>query len=419
MSDEKNLKTSDFASLLDRDTFKAPKPGDIVKGVVLSASKAEVKLDVLGIKTGIVRGPELYADAEEYANLKPGDEVDATVIEEENENGDIELSFRYAGEEKAWQTLKESFEEKKPVKVKIVGANRGGLMVNFGQIAGFMPVSQLSPEKYPRISGGDRSKILEKLKSYVGEEVNAMVANFSEDRTEEKIIFSEKDAWSDQRKDILDQYKVGVAVEGKITAVADFGVFVSFGDKLEGLIHISELAWQRIDNPADLFNVGDKIKAEVIDIKGSKIFLSAKKLLKDPWEDAAKKYKTGQAVKGKILKVNPFGLFIKLDDEIHGLAHVSQLGLAPNQKINEVFKMNDMQEFTVVSIEPKEHRLGLEIATGKGKSENSEKAEEAKKKVKEEKKEEVVKEDKKAVVKKDKKAGEDKKVEKKTKKEVK
>lgn len=385
MTEEKNKNISDFAILLDKDTFKAPKPGDIVNCVVLSASRAEVKLDIDGIKTGIVRGPELYIEAPEYANLKPGDEVEATVIEEENENGDIELSFRYAGEEKAWQMLKESFEEKKPVKVKIIGANRGGLMVTFGQIAGFMPVSQLSPEKYPRISGGDRSKILEKLKSYVGEEVSAMVANFSEDRAEEKIIFSEKDAWSEQRKDVLDLYKVGTAVEGKITAVADFGVFVSFGDKLEGLIHISELAWQRIDNPADLYNVGDKIKAEVIDVKGSKIFLSAKKLLSDPWEGAAKKYKSGQTVKGKILKVNPFGLFVKLDDEIHGLAHVSQIGLAPDQKIYDIFKVGDSKDFVVTSVEPKEHRLGLEITVGKEKNiEKSEKKEIVKSKAKKE-----------------------------------
>lgn len=399
MTEEKGVKISDFAKLLDKDTFKAPKAGDIVKGTVLSASKAEVKLDIFGIKTGIVRGPELYLEVKEYADLKPGDEVEATVVEEENENGEIELSFRYAGEEKAWRTLRESFAEKKPVKVKITGANRGGLIVSFGQIDGFMPVSQLSPEKYPRVSGGDKTKILEKLKAYVGEETDAMVANFSEDGMQEKIIFSEKDVWSEKRKDILDKYKVGATVAGKITAIADFGVFISFGDNVEGLIHISELAWQRIENPADLFNVGDEIKAIVIDIKGSKIFLSARKLLKDPWEDAALKYKSGQTVNGKILKVNPFGLFVKLDDDIHGLAHISQLRIAPEQKIHDIFKINDVKEFVVTSVEPKEHRLGLEIAAGgKKKNEKIEKPEEPKKEVKKEK---VVKEKKKLEAKKE------------------
>jgi small subunit ribosomal protein S1 len=364
---KKDNKTSnkDFVKLLDKDTFRVPKVGDIVKGTVLSASKAEVRLDIGGILTGVVRGQELYEEGEEYANLKPGDEIEATVIEEENENGELELSFRYAGQEKAWSSLKDAFENKKVIKVKVMAANRGGLMVSFGQINGFLPVSQLSPEKYPRVSGGDKSKILEKLKSFVGEEMNAMVVNLDENRAEEKIIFSEKDVWNEKQKDVITKYKVGTVVEGTITAIADFGVFISFGENLEGLIHISELAWQRIDDPADLFKVGDKIKAEVISVEGSKIFLSAKKLIKDPWKDVEKKYKIGQTVKGVILKINPFGLFVKLDDDIHGLAHISQLGLAPDQKIKDLFKVNQKQEFTVVSLEPKDHRLGLAVAKSK------------------------------------------------------
>jgi small subunit ribosomal protein S1 len=364
----------DFAKLLNKDNIEVPKVGDIVEGTVLSASKSEVKLDINGVLTGVVRGPELYSEMEEYANLKPGDKVEATVIEEENENGELELSFKYAGQEKAWSELKNAFENKKVVKVKVIAANRGGLMVSFGQINGFLPVSQLSPEKYPRVSGGDKSKILEKLKSYVGEEMDVMVVNLDENRAEEKIIFSEKSVWNDKQKDIINKYKPGTVIEGTITAIANFGVFISFGDNLEGLIHISELAWQRIDDPADLFKVGDKIKAEIISVDGSKIFLSSKKLLKDPWKDVEKKYKVGQTVEGTILKVNPFGLFVKLDDEIHGLAHISQLGLAPGQKINDVFKVNDKRKFTVVSIEPKEHRLGLE-AVGKKAEDKKAKAE--------------------------------------------
>lgn len=370
---------SEFSKLLDKDTFRVPKAGDIVKGTVLTASKAEVRLDVDGILTGVVRGQELYEGAEEYANLKPGDEVEATVIDEENENGEMELSFRYAGHEKAWAKLREAFKNGDILKVKVTAANRGGLLVALGQINGFLPVSQLSPEKYPRVSGGDKLKILEKLKSFIGEELAVKVVNLDEDQKEEKIIFSEKDVWNDKQKDIISKYKVGTIVEGRITAVASFGVFITFGNNLEGLIHISELAWQRIDDPSDLFKVGDKIKAEVISLEGSKIFLSVKKLIKDPWKDVEEKYKIGQKVKGTIIKINPFGLFIKLDDDIHGLAHISQLNLAPGQKINEAYKINDKVEFAIVSIEPKNHRLGLAVDNKEAKEKSKSKEEKGEK----------------------------------------
>ncbi len=357
MSDVKN---SDFQKLLEKDTAKVPQMGDTVKGKVLSASKAEVRLDIDGILTGVIRGRELYEEGEEYSNLKIGDEVEATVVEEENENGELELSFRYAGQEKAWANLKDAFENKKNIKIKIVAANKGGLLANYGQIPGFLPVSQLAPENYPRVSGGDKSKILEKLKSFIGHELEVKVTNL--DEKEEKIIFSEKDAWTELQKDIISKYKIGTVVEGEITAVTDFGIFINFGENLEGLIHISELAWQRIDDPADLYKVGDKIKAEIINIDRSKIFLSAKKLMKDPWEDVEKKYKVEQEVAGTILKVNPFGLFVKLDDDIHGLAHSSQLNLAPDQKITDLYKSGEEKRFVIVSIEAKDHRLGLAIS---------------------------------------------------------
>jgi len=372
MTKEKATKDSnkDFAKLLTKDVTNIPQIGDTVTGTVLSASKAEVRLDIDGILIGVVRGRELYHEAEEYANLKPGDKIEATVIEEENENGELELSFRHAGQQKAWNNLMDAYKNNKVIKVKVNDANKGGLLVSYGQIVGFLPVSQLAPENYPRVNGGDKGKILTKLKSFVGSDFEVKIITL--DEREEKLIVSEKEVWQEKQQDVITKYKVGSIVEGEITAITDFGVFISFGEKLEGLIHISELAWQRIDDPADLFKVGDKIKAEIISIDGSKIFLSAKKLIRDPWKDVDKKYKEGQIVTGTILKVNPFGLFVKLDDDIHGLAHISQLGLAPAQKINEVFKVGQKQKFTVVSIEPEGHRLGLAIESKKQKTVNSE-----------------------------------------------
>lgn len=362
MTEEKN-NGKDFADLLESDETKIPQVNDIITGIVLSASKAEVRLDIDGIITGVVRGRELYNEADEYADLKPGDSVDATVIEEENENGELELSFRHAGEQKAWDNLFDIYENRKNIKVKILDANKGGLLVGYRQIPGFLPVSQLAPENYPRINGGDKSKILIKLKSFIGSEFEVKIITL--DKKEGKLVVSEKDAWQERQKDIIAEYKVGSIVEGEITAITDFGVFISFGKNLEGLVHISELAWQRIDNPADLYKVGDTIKAEIISVDGSKIFLSAKKLQQDPWVEVGEKYKSGQAVSGVVLKVNPFGLFIELDKDIHGLAHISQLGLAAGQKIYDKYKAGEKYDFTVVSIEPAEHRLGLAVPAEK------------------------------------------------------
>ena len=247
------------------------------------------------------------------------------VIEEENENGELELSFRSAGQQRAWSTLVDAFENRKILKVRVNDANKGGLLVSYAQIQGFLPVSQLAPENYPRVNGGDKGKILDKLKSFVSADFEVKIMTL--DEKDEKLIVSEKEAWQEKQKDIISKYKVGSIVSGPITALTDFGVFLSFGENLEGLIHISELAWQRIDDPSDLFKVGDKVKAEIISIEGSKIFLSAKKLLTDPWREVENKYKIGQTVAGAILKVNPFGLFVELDKDIHGLSHISQLGL--------------------------------------------------------------------------------------------
>lgn len=367
MSNQTKSAGQDFAALLKEREGKItiPQVGDTVKGKILSASKAEVKIDIGGFLTGVVRGRELYFEASEFAGLKPGEEIEATVIEPENENGELELSFRFAGQEKAWQSLTEAYEKKQPISVKINAANRGGLMVSYAQIQAFLPVSQLSPENYPRVSGGDKTKIFEKLKSLVGTEAEVRIIAL--DRKEEKLVVSEKDAWQEKQKDVISQYAVGDSVEGSVIAVTGFGVFVNFGGNLEGLIHISQLAWQRIEDPSDLYKVGDNVKAQIIGIEGAKIFLSVKNLLDDPWKNVEEKYAVGKNVEGKILKVNPFGLFIELDQDIHGLAHISQLGLTAGKKIEDAFKAGETATFEVISLDSKEHRLGLAVP-GKARS---------------------------------------------------
>lgn len=353
--------TSRMQELLDKDSslVTLPKVGDIIKGKVISANKKEVLLDIEGLTTGIIRGKELCNELAEFSELKPGADAEATVLELENEKGMLELSFRYAGHQKTWAVLETGKAENQTVQAKINDANKGGLLITVNHVPGFLPVSQLSPEYYPRIQGGDKNKILEKLKSYVGKTFPVKVLDINEEA--EKLIVSEKAAWEETQKEIFSKYKVGDIIEGKITAVTDFGAFVEFGEKLEGLIHISELAWQRIDNPSDLFKVGDSIKAEIIKIDGSKIFLSSKKLHEDPWKNVSEKYKIGDIVEGTVLKVTPFGLFVELDKDIHGLAHISELSAKPVASVDAIAKSGQIMKFKIVSIEPTEHRLGLSL----------------------------------------------------------
>jgi len=350
--------------LLKSDDFKnPPKVGDLVKAKVSGIKQGEIYLDIDGIFTGLVRGRELVDESGQSSNLKIGDEIIATVMEVENEKGVMELSFRSAGHQQAWQKLNDFKNSGEIVEAKILSANKGGLLVQLDRVQGFLPVSQLSAEHYPRVEGGNKNKILEKLRGYINKKFKVKILDI--DEKEEKLIVSEKQIFAEERQAMLQAISPGDVVDGKITAVVDFGVFIEFevkkGGKMEGLIHISELAWQRIDHPRNMFRVGNEVKAEVINVDDGRVSLSLKKLQTDPWKKAAEKYCLGQKIKGKVLKTDKFGAFIELDDEIHGLAHISELSNQQITEPNDVVKINEIYEFTVVSIEPEEHRLGLSL----------------------------------------------------------
>ncbi|OGH87471.1 MAG: hypothetical protein A3J93_02975 [Candidatus Magasanikbacteria bacterium RIFOXYC2_FULL_42_28] len=382
LSDKTSVKP-DFKTLLQDNPINFPKVGDLVKGKVLSVDKGEIHVDIEGLTTGVVRGAELFAESREHANLKVGDEVEATVTEMENENGELELSFRIAGFQRAWDAVKKWMKDGLTIKAKITGANKGGLMMQVEALAGFMPVSQLSPENYPRVAGGDKNRIFEKLQELIGTDMEVKVIDA--DEKDEKLIVSARAVWEDSQKAVLDSYKVGDTVDGEVSALTSFGAFLKFGEGLEGLVHISEIAWQRIEHPRDLLKVGDRVKAKIIQLDKSKIYLSLKRLVDDPWKQVAEKYKVGDKVKGKIIKIEAFGLMVALDQNIHGLAHVSELSDAPLANVADKFKINQEVEFEIVNIEAIEHRLGLRVAGVKGKApkapkakkgEKSEKAEE-------------------------------------------
>lgn len=334
------------------------KAGDMVEGTIISVTKNEVYLDLEGYGVGVVRGRELYDDQATLNSLKPGDKITASVVETENREGNVEMSLRQAGHERVWQTLRELMENKEPVSTKIVAANKGGLMVEINNVSGFLPVSQLSIEHYPRVEEGDKNRILNILNSYIGQ--NFTVQVITADSEEEKLIVSEKAVFAEELRDKLSELAIGDVVTGQITGIVDFGVFVKFGE-LEGLVHISELAWQRIEDPKDLFKVGDTVKAKVIAIEKNRVSLSIKQLQEDPWQEAVKKYKLGDVVKGTVSKIMPFGVFVELDQDIQGLAHLVELSHENVKDASQVVKEGEEREFKVISIEPAEHRLGLSI----------------------------------------------------------
>jgi small subunit ribosomal protein S1 len=338
--------------------IKVLKAGDTVPGKILTVGKNEVYVDIESYGVGVVRGRELYDDEATLSSLKPGDEVYATVVDSENKEGNIELSFRQAGQERVWQSLKEKLESKEVIHSKILEANKGGLMVEINNVMGFLPVSQLSTEHYPRVEDGDKNKILGVLNSYVGQIFDVQI--ITAEPGEEKLIVSEKAVFEKELQERISKLKIGDVVTGTVSGIVDFGVFVKFGE-LEGLVHISELAWQRIEHPRDIVKVGQEVKCKVIGLDKGRISLSMKQLEKDPWQDSVKKYQIGQVVKGKVGKIMPFGVFVELDDQIQGLAHLMELSHEEVKNPEDILKIGEEREFKIISIEPQEHRLGLSI----------------------------------------------------------
>lgn len=360
---------SPMGKLLEEHEIKIPQVGDVAEGTVIDVSSSYLLVDLEPLGTGIVIGKEIKDGLNSGNKIKKGDKISATITDLENEDGYIELSIREASYERAWDDLESKRDTREVVVTKVLDANKGGLMVEVNGIAGFLPVSQLSSEHYPRVEDGDKNKILELLKRLIGLELSVRILDT--DRANEKLIVSEKAAMSEKEKAVISELKAGDVISGEVSGVVDFGAFVKFlppskkesqedKDKLEGLVHISELAWQLIDDPKEIVKTGDKIKAKIIGIDDTRISLSMKALQKDPWVEVNKKYKVGDAVKGKVDKINPFGAFVYLDKDIHGLAHISEFkDVFPDKKMDEVLKSGEIYQWKIMSIEPKEHRMGL------------------------------------------------------------
>jgi len=350
---------------ISNDLAKPPKIGEIIEGKIIGFGRSAVYLDLGFLGTGIIYGREFFEGKEILKKLKIGDKILTKIIDLENEEGYIELSIAQAGKDLAWQQLAQKKDEGEILKVKILDANKGGLLAEVSGISAFLPVSQLSSEHYPRIEGGDQEKISKELKKFVGQELEVKIFDLSP--REEKLILSERAKETDKIKEILKSYKVGDVVEGEITAILGFGAFLKFplpseSFALEGLIHISELDWKLIEDPMEVVRVGEKVKAKIIKIADDKVFLSLKALKPNPWEIFAKEHRKGEIISGEVVKLNPFGAFVKIEEKIQGLCHISEFGSL--EKMEETLEIGKKYDFEILEIQPREHRLTLKLKPG-------------------------------------------------------
>jgi len=359
--------STNMEELMDGANVTIPGVGDVIDGTVIDISGSIVLLDIGPIGTGMVIGREAKSGLAADEKLQPGSQVTATVVDLDNDDGYIELSIREASYERAWDDLRAKKDGKETVSVKMLDANKGGLMVEVNGVTGFLPVSQLSSKNYPRVEDGDKNKILELLKRLINKELPVRIIDINQE--DEKLIVSEKAAHSDLEREAIAGLHVGDTISGEVSGVVDFGAFVKFTPagaeededaKLEGLIHISELAWQLIDNPREVIKVSDKTEAKIIGIDDTRISLSIKALQEDPWTKITEKYTVGEIYKGKVDKINHFGAFVYLDNDIHGLAHISEFQeMYPGKKMEDKIAQKEEFMWKVLSIEPKEHRMGL------------------------------------------------------------
>ncbi len=342
----------------DSADLKPPRPGTLIEGTVITIFKNKVLVDLDGISTGIISGHEAHDSLGTVKSLKVGDSISAYVLEEENEDGLVVLSLRKASQEKTWKKYVDAYEGNKTITVAPNEANKGGLLLNVDGIKGFIPVSQLAPLHYPRVDGADSTEIFNRLQKLIGVPLNVRIINL--DRDGGKLILSEKAAEEDNRDQALDSLKIGGKIKGKISGIVKFGIFVTF-DGLEGLVHISEIAWGHVKDPHDYGKIGDSVEVLVIGKEDDKISLSMKRLTPDPWIEAMKKFKVGTIFEGEINRITPFGAFMKLDDEINGLIHISELTDDEVADASKVIKVGDKVKAKVIAIDPEEHRVGLSI----------------------------------------------------------
>lgn len=335
-----------------------PRPGELLEGTVIFKGKNKLLLDLRGVTTAIVSGRELRDFFNTFRDLQLGNSVTALVLEEENDEGLVVMSLRKASQQKAWDYFHDLINSGKTMPFTAQEANRGGLLANIDGIRTFLPVSQLAPAHYPRVSNADTGEILSRLQKLVGHTFSVKIITMDEDAG--KIVISEREAMAEERSKTLENLKGGDVREGIISGIAKFGLFVTF-DGLEGLVHISEIAWGHVKNPAEHAEVGDRVTVKVIGMDGDKLSLSMKQLAKDPWEEVAERYPVGKKVTGFVVRFADYGAFVRLEKDINGLIHLSELAHHHVKDAAEILTIGQRIEAQVINIDVDERRIGLSM----------------------------------------------------------
>lgn len=351
---QESLLSPVLQGLLDRSK-EPPQEGDIVEGKVLALDRARLYIDLPPWGTGVIYGREYLNAREVIKRTNIGDTVAAKVVSTSTKDGFIELSLKEARQAVLWAEAETLLKGRSQLELVVKEANKGGLIIDWQGLSGFLPASQLRPEHYPRVQDGDKDKILEELRKLVGEKLMVSVIGVSP--KEGKLIFSEKGVDDKEKRELIQNYAVGDVLEGEVTGMVDFGVFVKLEEGLEGLVHISEIDWGLVDDPRHFFKVGDKVKVKIIDIKDGKVSLSVKALKENPWQVASDKYKKGDKVEGVVIKFNKHGALASIEEGIAGLVHISEFG--SEDGLRRTLELGKRYPFTISLFDPKEMRMAL------------------------------------------------------------
>lgn len=334
------------------------KSGDVVEGEITSVRKHEVWVDLGPSGVGVVMRREIGHGQ----TLEEGQKVVTSVVDPEMEEGYALLSMRRAAKDRGWDELQRVFDAQEIIEISPYDANRGGLLVEMEGIRGFLPVSQLAAGHYPRVSGADKDEILQKLNQLINKSIRVRILDLS--RKDNKLIFSEKEAVKDDMQERFTKLNVGDEVEGVITGVIDFGAFVNVNG-IEGLIHISEISWERVEDPRDYVKAGDTVKAKIIAIDKDRLSLSLKQMSEDPWLNEVKAFKKGEIVEGKVTRITPFGAFVQLSPSVEALVHVSEMSNDEGVDPEKIFQLNEKKKFKVLDIDTEARKIALSLKDAK------------------------------------------------------
>ena len=355
---------NNMASLLEKEGLGIdfPTQGEIRTGVIASITPGRILVSVGTKSEGIIEGKEYeLIPSDELANLKLGEEIPVYVVNPEDSNGNLILSYVRAREEESWSMAEALLTSKEPTHSTIIGYNKGGLIVPIGGLRGFVPASQISMLRRSNSNGDTPEQRWGKM---IGEEIDVCVIEV--DRERRRLILSERAASTETRElvreRVLEGLNEGSVYTGRITSIADFGIFVNVNGA-DGLVHKSEISWDRIQHPGDLYKVGQEVKVKVINIDHEKkrIGLSIRQLQADPWDEKVTEFQVGKLVEGTITRLTKFGAFAKLTDDIEGLIHISEISERRIEHPREVLKEGDVCTLRVIKVDPSVHRIGLSL----------------------------------------------------------